>query len=158
MPIALRIILYFIAPVAFFWVVKALLPAIVRSSRETFDKSHWRSFKIGLVYVAALLALFELLITLTRSTGLDFLFILPLLLALVFAYGVVLGLTAVTQSLGARIFPEHSANRHIIYGTIVALVAGLAPILGWTVLFPYLLISGFGGVAISYNEMRKAKK
>ena len=75
-----------------------------------------------------------------------------------FAYGAVVGLSAVTQSLGARIFPEHSANRQIIYGTIVVLVAGLVPILGWIVLLPYLLISGFGGVAISYNESRKAKK
>jgi len=158
MPVALIVILYLVAPVALFWVLAALLPSRVKSSRKHFDKSHWQSFRIGLVYVAALLAAFTLLIILTRSSGLDFLFILPFLLLLVFVYGAVVGLSAVTQSLGARIFPEHSANRQIIYGTIVVLFASLVPYIGWVVLFPYLLISGFGGVAISLNDSRKANK
>ena len=151
-----RLIFYLFMPVALFWVVGALLPVLVKSSRKHIDKSHWRSFRIGLVYVAILAALFVGLITLTRSTGLDFLYLLPILLMLVFSIAAAVGFTAVTHSLGARIFPKHSANKQIIYGTFVVLLASQIPYLGLAVLFPYLLIAGLGGAAISFNDWRKA--
>ncbi len=154
----LTVVVVFIMTVSFFIVVGVLLPGSVKTSRGHFEKTPGRAFQTGLIYVLVLLALFAGSVTLVRSTGLGFLNLIPLLVMLVFAYGAVVGLTAVSQSVGERAYPDHKAYQKNAYGAALVILASAIPYLGWAILFPYLLISGFGAAAIAFNESRKQKK
>ena len=150
-------IIYLALGVFVFLVVGALLPNLVKGSREHYDKTPGRAFLVGLVGIIVLAAFFVGSVTLVRSAGLDFFNALVLLVTVVFILGAVVGLTALTQSVGARLFPNQVAIMQNIYGVPLVVLASLIPYIGRALVFPYLLISGIGGVAIYVNDWRKNK-
>lgn len=158
----LRITMFSILPgitlTAMFLVVGALAPGLVKTSREHYEKTPGRTFWLGLVNVLFLAAVFIGIVVLMERTGLQFLAVFGIIVLVVFSFGAVVGMASITQTVGARLYPKHTSARQNLYGALLALLASLTPFVGWAVLFPYLLISGFGGSAISYYESRKQNK
>ncbi len=63
-----------------------------------------------------------------------------------------IGLTSASEDLGRRIFwtcgREGNRATHILSGWSVMALASCVPVLGWFVIGPYLIFSGFGSVVV----------
>ena len=155
MELAIQVVVVYGAGLALFLVVGIMLKRIVKGTRDSFDKTPARAFGVGLATILVFAALFVGSVSLVRSTGLDFLYVLVVLVLLLFSIGILVGFTAATQTVGARIFPNQAAMMQNTYGAGVVILAILIPFFGEFILFPFILISGFGGAALSFNDSRK---
>ena len=137
-----------ISLVALFLVVNVLFPGIVSRCGESIETNNKRSFWLGFVntlVVAILVTVFALL----ADRVAEF-FYLPAILILVFYVpSALFGLIALGKIIGERLFGQHSSIRQQIYGSGVMILACLFPFLGWYVLFPFLLILGFGAFLVA---------
>lgn len=133
--------------IALLLTVALLLPAPVKRAHEMLTASFWRSFLLGLVNFLFVAAIAALLARLGQRAG-GVLAAILLLLAILLAIGLtvfsVIGLSALTKLLGERIGPEGTPFRqHLRGGTLLAL-AELTPYIGWFMLAPLAIITGFG--------------
>lgn len=147
-----------ISLIAMFLVVGVLFPGLLKNSREQFEKTPGRTFWLGLVNVLFIGAVFIGLIYLMENTKIQLILFLIIPIAALFSLGAIVGVSAVTQSIGIKLFPKHGPTKQAIYGALVSLLACLLPFVGWFLLSTYLVISGFGSVTISYYDWRKQKK
>jgi len=113
---------------------------------------------VGLVTILVFAALFIGSVELVRSIGLSFLNVLVVLVILFFSIGILVGLTAATQTVGARLFPNQAVIMQNIYGVGLVIIASLIPYFGRYILLPFLIILGFGGIALSIIEWRKERQ
>lgn len=154
--ITLVAILLAVGLACYFLVVGALFPARITKTIGAVKLSPGRSLGIGFVnflfFGAVALALFAV----SENAGNGFVKSILLVPAL-FITGVLVvslsfGLLAMTGIIGDRVFPDLSAWRKTFWGTIVLAFSSLVPVLGWFLLFPYVALTGFGAVVLSYFQ------
>ncbi len=143
--------------VAFFQVVGALFTRTVESSRDALERMPGRAVLLGLVNTIFLGILLAVFIALGQSTRFP-LFYLPAVLvaALVFILWA-FGLTAISQTLGERLFAERRPFVRNAWGGVVLLLACLTPYIGWFGLTLYASLLGIGGVLIGLFQRARSK-
>jgi hypothetical protein len=66
-----------------------------------------------------------------------------------FLIGLLFGLTAFIQLLGGRLFPDRTPVQRDIRAGAVLLLTGMLPVVGWFLLFPYVICLSIGAVVLT---------
>jgi hypothetical protein len=71
--------------------------------------------------------------------------------------GIVLsmGLAGMSNLIGERTFPDLSAWRQTLWGTVCLSLACALPFVGWFLLFPYIGFAGIGAMILGYFQREK---
>lgn len=121
-------------------------------------ENHWkRSFWLGLVNTIFI----TILVLGLGSIGNNYrVFYLPTFAIFgTFLIGLLFGLTAFIQLLGGRLFPERTPVQRDVWAGAVLLLTGLLPVVGWFLLFPYVICLGVGAVVLTlFRKKPKAAK
>jgi hypothetical protein len=128
-------------------VIALMFPSPVERTRAALETSLGRSFLLGLVNFLFVAAIAALLARLGQSAGgilAAILLLLALLLALTLAIFSALGLAGLTSLAGERIGEGTSPFRRHLRGSLLLILAGLTPYVGWFAFTPLALITGFG--------------
>jgi len=136
-----------IALISLLAIIALIFPAPVERTRAALETSLGRSFLLGLVnflFAAALTALLARLGQNARGVLAAILILLALLLALGIAIFSFLGLAGLTTLIGERINEGTSPFRRHLRGSLLFVLAGLTPYVGWFAFAPLALIAGFG--------------
>ncbi len=115
---------------------------------QTSLENHWKqSFWLGLVNTVFI----TILVLGLGAMGNNYrVFLLPAFAIYgVFLIGLLFGLTAFVQLLGGRLFPERTPVQRDIRAGLVFLLTGLLPVVGWFLLFPYVLCLSVGAVVLT---------
>ena len=75
-----------------------------------------------------------------------------LLLAAVLMIFLSLGLSAMVNVLGERVFPDLSTWKQSFWGTVILTFASAIPFVGWFLLFPFVSLTGFGAVILGFFQ------
>ena len=141
------IILLTIALAAYFLVIGALFTNRVANTQRVITAMPGRSFGVGLVNFAFFGVIALVLFSVAGNAG-DFIrFILTvpaLLITAILAIMLSFGLAGMSNLLGERIFPDQSAWKQTIWGTVILSFACALPIVGWFLLLPYVGFVGIG--------------
>jgi len=150
-----------VTSIALIAVLNLLLPDRMDRIREKLDNHLLRSFLLGLAAVVLLVGLGLLsvyLVYLPTAHAKDangnfvgvtspfpfFLELILILIALTLVVIATLGVSAAANSISQRIGGTGSAFHSLSLGALLLTLACLAPYLGWFVLAPFILCSGFG--------------
>ena len=153
--IVLIILLSLIALIAPFILIRGLFPGRVEKIREAIETQWKRAFWLGLVNTLFISIIAFGLGAMGENA--------PLLnIPAIAIYGTLLigllyGLTAFTQILGQRLFPDLPPIKKDIRAGAVFLVAGLLPFVGWFLLLPYVICLSVGGVVLALYQSRKPR-
>lgn len=143
----------------YFLVLGAFFPRRVAKTTGLIQQMPRRSFGIGLVnfifFGTIALVLFAIAENFQESGNnlLNLIFLLPtlvlmgLLLTILF-----LGLVAMVNLLGERLFPGLPQWRKTFWGTVILAVACAIPAVGWMLLFPLVALTGFGAVILGFFQ------
>ena len=140
-------------------VVALLFPQPVERTRNVIETSLVKSFLLGLVnflFAAAIVALFARLGQNAGGVLAALLFLVALLVLLILAAFSLLGLAGLTTLIGERINEGTSPFRRHLRGSLLFVLAGLTPYVGWFAFAPLALIAGFG--AALQAAFRKKEK
>ncbi len=141
------IILLTIALAAYFLVIGALFTNRVAKTQRVITAMPGRSFGVGLVNFVFFGVIALVLFSVAGNAG-DFIrFILTvpaLLITAILAIMLSFGLAGMSNLLGERIFPDQSAWKQTIWGTVILSFACALPIVGWFLLLPYVGFVGIG--------------
>jgi hypothetical protein len=148
-----------IALISLLAVIALIFPAPVERTRAALETSLGRSFLLGLVNFLFFGAIAALLVKLGQGAGgpvAAVLTLLALLLLLALTVFLVLGLSALASLLGERIGEGTSPFRRHLRGSLLLILAGLTPYVGWFAFAPLALITGFGAaIQIVYRKKEK---
>ena len=136
-----------IALTASFVFTRGLFPHKVDLIQEALE-NHWKqSFWLGLVNTVFI----TILVLGLGSVGNNYrVFYLPAFAIYgTFLIGLLFGLTAFIQLLGGRLFPDQTPVQRDIRAGAVFLLTGLLPVVGWFLLFPYVICLGVGAVVLT---------
>ncbi len=125
---------------ALFTVVYVLFPERVALIRIRTEAASRRTVLLGLVNALFLGGLIVALV----SIGGDVAGILAVVLLALGLVGITFGLSALSLTVGARLVPEASPLRQVVFGSGALFLACLAPLVGWFGLLPYLASLGLG--------------
>lgn len=144
MSAAILTLLGFVTLVALLTTLTYLIPQRAERSRQILQERPGRAFVIGLVNLLFFGVLAAVFSQAGEAGGLLGLIILLTLLGLS-----VIGLTGLLLLLRHRFYPPHEETNHSLLAVTVRssaiLMAGfLAPVVGWFILAPILLIVGLG--------------
>ena len=140
-------ILSLITLIAAFVFTRGLFPHKVDLIQAALE-DHWkRSFWLGLVNTVFI----TILVLGLGAIGNNYrIFYLPAFAIYgAFLIGLLFGLTAFIQLLGGRLFPERTPVQRDIRAGAVFLLTGLLPLVGWFLLFPYVICLGVGAVVLT---------
>lgn len=143
---------------AAFLAAGGLFPGVMRRTRRAAEDSTGRSFWLGLVNVLFLAAVGLGMSALAENAGAEILQVPALLIFTALTVLLLLGLTAVAEMLGARLFMEASSFRQHLGGAIVLILGGLTPFVGWFILFPYVGLLGVGAVILGWSRRRRSSE
>jgi hypothetical protein len=131
---------------------RGLFPARVEQIHLTLE-NHWkRSFWIGLLNTF-LITIFVLgLASLANSAPIFFIPAFGVYGALLI--GLLFGLAAFVNFLGNRLFPDQSPVKKEIQAGTVFLLSSLLPVVGWFLIFPYVISLAVGSVVITLFQNR----
>lgn len=147
-----------ICTTAFFVLIDTLFTNLVREGKEIAEDSLSRSFWLGLINGIFFLALAVLFIFPSEKIGTPLIALPGLFFGGVFIIGAIIGLSSMIQLIGDRLFHEQSPSKKKIYAAGITILGCLSPFLGWYVLFPYLILVGFGSYVIrAYNHFRASR-
>jgi len=141
---------------ASFLFIGGLFPQRVNKVHATLESQWKRSFWIGLVNTILITIVVIGLGNLANNFPLFFIPAFAIYGA--FLIGLLFGLTAFVQTLGARLFPDLEPLKRDIRSGIVLLLTGLLPFVGWFLLFPYVISLSVGAVVITLFQKEKAPK
>ena len=133
--------------IASFVFTRGLFPHKVDLIQASLE-NHWKqSFWLGLVNTVFI----TILVLGLGAMGNNYrVFLLPAFAIYgVFLIGLLFGLTAFVQLLGGRLFPERTPVQRDIRAGLVFLLTGLLPVVGWFLLFPYVLCLSVGAVVLT---------
>jgi hypothetical protein len=134
--------------VSLFLVVGVLFPGIINRSAVSLETSNKRAFWLGFINTLVAAILIGVFVWLGENVA-EFLFLLAILILVFYVPAALFGLIALGRMIGEKLFGNHSGIRQQIYGSGVMILAALFPFLGWYVLFPFLLIQGFGAFLVA---------
>jgi MFS family permease len=136
-----------------------LIPQRAERARQIFQEKPGRAFIVGLVNLLFFGVLAAVLSQGGEAGGLLGLIILLALLGLA-----IVGLTGLLLLLRRRFYPPHEETNHSLLAVTLRasaiLMAGLlAPVVGWFILAPILLITGLGtGIMMMLRNSRSLVK
>ena len=126
---------------------RGLFPRRVEKVQSALE-NHWkRSFWLGLVNTV-LITIFVLGLG-SLGNNVPLFYIPTFAIYGIFLIGLLFGLTAFIQLLGGRLFPERTPVQRDIRAGAVFLLTGLLPVVGWFLLFPYVVCLGIGAVVLA---------
>lgn len=136
-----------VALIALLASVAILFPRPVEKTRDILSASFGRSFLLGLVnflFFGALVALLARFGQEARGALAAILLLLALILALALTGFTLLGLSALTSLAGERIGEGTTSFRRHLRGSLLLVLAGLTPYIGWFAFAPVVLITSLG--------------
>lgn len=134
---------------ALFLILHMLFPSRLERIRARAQKHPRRTFWLGLVNTAFAAALALGLFALGDRFGVFF--IPAFAVTALYAAGLFFGLGALAEMVGSRLLPAKQERLQVIWGSVLLILASLAPIVGWFLLFPYLGIRAFGSALLSFT-------
>ena len=146
----LLVVLAIAGLIALFLVMGVLFPRRVDLVLQAADQMPGKAFLLGLINTLFVAALCVGIMALAEAAGLEPLALLAVLFLILYAIGLVLGLTGMAQLVGARLSPTWSSNRRHIAGALALILGCLTPYVGWFGLFVYVSLLGVGGVILSF--------
>ncbi|MCB8921184.1 MAG: hypothetical protein H6662_06340 [Ardenticatenaceae bacterium] len=136
---------------ALFTTLVYLLPNRVSRASRALEQAPGRAFLLGLVN-----ALFFGVLGLLFSQGGDLGRLLGVLIFLVLLAGTAVGLSGAVLLLRGRVYPQLD-NLHGTLKTAVLLIAAvLAPVVGWFILTPILLLISLGAALMGWHNPKQA--
>ncbi len=144
---------------AYFLVVNALFAVRVARTKSIAQSTVTRSFGIGFVNFVffAVIALVLFSIAETAGPVLRGILTIPgLLILALLAIGLSLGLAGIAALIGERIFPDLSAWKQTLWGTVCLSLACALPFVGWFLLLPYVGFVGIGAVILGFLQRENA--
>jgi hypothetical protein len=145
---------------AFFPVTGAFFPRRVKKTRRMIDELPTRSFWIGMVNLVFALILSFVIIRLGNAfggVGERLMLLIALVILIPLAIGLMVGLTGVAQSMGARLLPEKGELVRTIWATVALTAACALPLVGWFILLPYSCFLGLGGFVLGVFSKQPAE-
>lgn len=146
----LLIILGAICLIALFVALGAFFPRRIERTRREADRAPGRSLLIGVVNGLFLVALMLAL----EGGGSGMLAgafrALVVVLAVLGIAAASLGLAAMVQLAGERLFPKSDPLPRTIGGAAILILACLTPYLGWFAFFPYVTLRGLGAFLLGW--------
>ncbi len=140
--------------VASFIFIRGLFPERVEKVRATLE-AHWkRSFWLGFLNTILISIFVFGFGALANNSPVFYLPTFGIYGA--FLIGLLFGLTAFLQILGERLFTSSSPIKRDIRAGAVFLLASLLPVVGWFLLFPYVISLGVGAVVLTIFQKKKS--
>lgn len=130
---------------ALFGVLGVLFGSWVHGAREAAQRMPGRATLLGAVNLLFASIVIAALSAVGEGGPLQ---LIALLLLAILLVAVAFGLAAMAPLIGARLTPDASPVRQVVWGSLAMLTASLTPLLGWFVLFPYLALRGLGALII----------
>ena len=128
-------------------VVQLLFPGLTTCGAEALGKGLFRSFLLGLAVLVVLVGVVFVASLAAKPLGGVIAVVLMTLLALI-------TFPMISQDMGRRIFARSGANRgpvaQLAVGWLVFAGAGITPILGWFIIFPFLTLAGIGALVQTF--------
>lgn len=148
-----------IAFACYFLVVGALFAWRVEKTFNIVRQMPGRSLGIGFVNFLFFGAIATVLFAVSEGAGngvIKFILLVPaLVIAAVLVVFLSVGLSAMINLLGERVFPDLSAWRKIFWGTVILVFGSAIPMVGWFLLLPYAALTGFGAVILGFFQREK---
>ena len=139
--------------VAYWLAAEALFPALVERARQQYQGHGWRITLVGLAAAVPLVALGfivgQLAHPAAKMLGVA-LGSMPVLVGLVGSAGLS---RRIGEGLVSRL-DEQQPWRRVLRGSIVLALTFLLPVVGWFIVLPWTLISGFGAALLSCRSQR----
>ncbi len=154
----IMVVLGAISLIAFFLLLDVFFAPWIERIHQAAEQMTWRSFLLGLVNFLFFGAISVALLSLDDSPGWNFLAIPGLLIAIVVVIGLLFGLTAITQLVGVRLFPQQEALKQKFGGAGVLILACLAPFVGWFGLLPFVALVGLGALIGDWFPRQKKEQ
>src|SRR5258705_6180344 len=155
----LVVILLTIGLVAYFLVLDALFPQSIAKTKSVIQSMPSRSFGIGVVNFVFFAVVAVVLLSVAENAGpfIKGILMIPAIVILA-ALAIVLsiGLAGMSNFIGERIFPDLSAWRQTLWGTVCLSLACALPFIGWFLLFPYVGFAGIGAVILGYFQREES--
>jgi len=124
-------------------VLSGFFPRFTAQAHVVLEQSPGRAFVVGLVNLFFLSIIILILFALAQNV--TQLFAVPTLILLgALVAAMLLGLTGLALLLGQRLWPDKPPVSRHSYAAFLLLLASLAPLVGWFVLLPILLIVALG--------------
>jgi len=136
-----------IAMISLLAVIKLMFPQPAARTSAIIESSMGRSFLLGLVnflFAGALVFVFVRLAQDARGPLAAILFLLAVTILLFLTVIAALGLTGLTSLVGERMGEGATPFRMHLRGSLLVLLAGLTPYIGWFAFSPLAVITGFG--------------
>jgi hypothetical protein len=151
----LAFILLTIGLVAYFLVMNALFPQRIAKTKSMIHSMPARSFGIGVVNFVFFAVIALVLFSVAENAGPFIRGILTIPAVVILAALTIvlsMGLTGMSNLIGERIFPDSSAWKQTLWGTVSLSLACALPWVGWFLLFPYVGFAGIGAVILGYFQ------
>lgn len=149
------VILLTIGLVAYFLVLNALFSPRIERTKSVAQSMPVRSAGIGLVNFVFFAVIATALLAGAETAGplLRGILILPAVVILAaLAFVLSLGLVAMSNMIGEKIFPNFSAWKQTLWGTVCLSLACVLPLIGWFLLLPYIGFVGIGAVILGFLQ------
>lgn len=140
---------------AYFLVVNALFASRIARARSIAQSMPGRSFGIGVVNFVFFAVIALVLFSLAENTGpfVRGVLTIPALIILgLLAIALSLGLAALSNLVGERIFPDLPVWQQTLWGTVCLSLACALPFVGWLLLLPYVGFIGVGAVIVGFLQ------
>ena len=156
MRIFLIVVGFLIVIVSYWLLSEALFPRMVDRSRLRYSRSPFKTVFLGIV-TAAGPVIGGIAMLSAPNPGLKFLGAVILLTAILIG---LLGSAGLSRHIGQRLnSPADEAQpwRRVLRGGIVLSLTFVLPLIGWFLILPVTLISGFGAAVLSWRERDKSE-
>lgn len=140
---------------AYFLVFGALFSNRVAKTQQIIQQLPGRSFWVGLVNFLFFGVIVMLLLAISENAEnvIRFILIPPaVVITAVLAIILSFGLAGMANLVGERIFPDQSAWRKTLWGTVILAFACALPFVGWFLLLPYVSLTGLGSMIVGFFQ------
>lgn len=138
---------------SYFLVLNALFAPRLTRTTSVAQSMPARSLGIGFVNFLFFAVIALVLLSIAENAGpfIRGMLTIPAMIILAFlAIALSLGLAGMANLIGARIFPDLSARKQTLWGTVCLSLACALPFVGWFLLLPYVGFIGIGAVILSF--------
>lgn len=142
----------------FFLVICILFPKKTEITQLAIDSMPGRSFLLGVVNTVFFGAITLAIIAIGEATGMQVISLIAVIFLVFYAILFAIGLSSMAKILGMRLAIEKPFYSQTLIGGTALILSCLTPFIGWFLLFPYLGMTGVGGLIIGFyrdNRLRE---